>query len=57
MTIPDPTPIEPDPAPLDPDVPGGPTEPIDQRESALDEELDESFPSSDPSSTWAGNDE
>jgi hypothetical protein len=50
-----------EPAPSDPH--GGPTGPIDQREidaeteADLDAELEESFPSSDPPSSWAGADD
>jgi len=51
--VPDPVPIEPEPAPLSPDEPGRPPDPID-REAEIDEELEESFPSSDPPSSWAG---
>jgi hypothetical protein len=56
----DPTPADPAPGPLQPDVPGRPPEPVDEAPSdadiELDEELDETFPSSDPPASWAGPD-
>jgi hypothetical protein len=35
---------------------GGSESPRHPRDTELDESLEESFPSSDPPSTWAGND-
>lgn len=51
--VPEPVPIEPEPALPDPDEPGRPPDPID-RGAEIDEELEETFPASDPPSGWAG---
>ena len=59
--VPEPIPIEPEPQPLEPGVPGRPPDPVDRIEADIDEELDTeleaSFPSSDPPSSWAGPDD
>jgi hypothetical protein len=57
VTIPEPTPIELEPENVGPEVPGDSTDLIDRRESNLDGELEDTFPASDPSSTWAGPDQ
>ena len=58
MTIPEePTPSEP-PEPESPEpVPGRLPGPIDRSEGQIDEALEETFPSSDSPSTWAGSEE
>ena len=64
MTTPGPDPSEPDPSPVASDSATSPRDPRDSvsdegratRDRELDEELDESFPTSDPPSTWSGPD-
>lgn len=64
MTVPppnEPIPTDPQLGPSGPDVSGQPPSPVDsteqpKTEAQIDKELADSFPSSDPPSSWAGAD-